>query len=42
MGNVAFRTGDRVHWDGHAFDKDAANGLITPTYRGPWKLPPVV
>ena len=42
MGNVAFRTGDKVHWDGHAFDKDAANGLITPTYRGPWKLPPVV
>ncbi len=41
MGNAAFRTGDKIYWDGQRFDKDAANALITPTYRGPWKLPPV-
>lgn len=39
MGNIAFRTGDKVYWDGQRFDSDAANALVTPTYRGPWKLP---
>jgi predicted dehydrogenase len=42
MGNVAFRTGRKVHWDAAAgnFKDDAqANALITPRYRAPYRLP---
>ena len=42
MGNVAFRTGRKVHWDAAAgeFKGDAeANALITPRYRAPYRLP---
>jgi predicted dehydrogenase len=42
MGNIAWRAGRKVHWDSAAgkFKGDAeANALITPRYRGPYKLP---
>lgn len=42
MGNVAWRTGRKVHWDAAAsqFKDDAeANALITPRYRAPYRLP---
>jgi hypothetical protein len=42
MGNVAWKTGRKVHWDAAAglFKDDAeANALITPTYRAGYKLP---
>lgn len=42
MGNVAWRTGRKVHWDAAAgqFKNDAeANALITPQYRAPYRLP---
>lgn len=42
MGNVAWRTGRKVHWDQSAgrFKDDAeANALITPRYRAPYRLP---
>ncbi len=42
MGNVAWRTGRKVHWDTSAgeFKGDAeANALITPQYRAPYRLP---
>jgi predicted dehydrogenase len=42
MGNVAWRTGRKVHWDATAgqFKDDAqANALITPRYRAPYRLP---
>ncbi|MDG5489727.1 Gfo/Idh/MocA family oxidoreductase [Sphingomonas sp. BGYR3] len=42
MGNVAWRTGRKVHWDAAAgsFKDDAqANALITPAYRAPYRLP---
>ncbi|MDJ0276460.1 Gfo/Idh/MocA family oxidoreductase [Sphingomonas sp. 2R-10] len=42
MGNVAWRTGRKVHWDAAAgqFRDDAqANALITPRYRAPYRLP---
>lgn len=41
MGNVAWRTGRKVHWDAKTgrFKGDAAaNALITPRYRAPWRL----
>ncbi|ESQ73428.1 hypothetical protein ABAC402_19380, partial [Asticcacaulis sp. AC402] len=43
MGNIAYRTGGKVQWDAqkNRFDVAAANALITPTYRAPWKLPKV-
>jgi predicted dehydrogenase len=42
MGNIAWRTGRKVHWDAAAgqFKGDAeANALITPRYRAPYRLP---
>lgn len=42
MGNVAWRTGRKVHWDATAgrFKGDtAANALISPRYRAPYRLP---
>ena len=42
MGNVAWKTGRKVHWDAAAgeFTSDAeANALITPKYRAPYRLP---
>jgi predicted dehydrogenase len=42
MGNVAQRTGRKVHWNAETgqFDGDAeANRLITPSYRKPYGLP---
>ena len=44
LGNIAFRTNDKVYWDGKrmAFDGNAkANALIKPGYRKPWILPSV-
>ncbi|MFL6735088.1 MAG: Gfo/Idh/MocA family protein [Sphingomicrobium sp.] len=42
MGNIAWRTGRKVHWDAAAgqFKGDTgANALITPRYRAPYVLP---
>lgn len=44
MGNIALRTNSQVEWDEakQNFGKNkAANQLITPNYRKPWKLPKV-
>ena len=44
LGNIAFRTGAKVHWDGADMtfkDNDAANALVRAQYDGPWKLPRV-
>lgn len=41
MGNIAYRTGEKLLWDDEKckFNSEAANKLIKPTYRDPWKLP---
>lgn len=40
MGNVAWRSGRKVHWDGCRFAGDAdANALIARCYRAPYRLP---
>ena len=41
MGNIAYRTGDRVYWDAakNKFTSSEANNLIKPTYHNGWKLP---
>lgn len=40
LGNIAYRTGKKLVWDGSSFtnDKDA-NQYLVPQYRDPWKLP---
>lgn len=41
MGNIAFRTGEKLHWDSETgtFSELAANELIKPKYRLPWQIP---
>jgi predicted dehydrogenase len=42
MGNISYRTGNKLVWDDSArkfISDDKANALITPAYRTPWKLP---
>ncbi len=40
LGNIAYRTGKKLVWDGTKFTNDAeANNYLIPDYREPWKLP---
>ncbi|MGS0524707.1 hypothetical protein ACU8V7_05355 [Zobellia nedashkovskayae] len=41
MGNVAFKTGNRIYWDAASgkFKEEDANKLITANYQNNWKLP---
>lgn len=41
MGNVAYRTGEKVYWDDtkQQFKTETANKLITPVYNNGYKLP---
>lgn len=42
LGNIAYRTGSRIEWntDSHRIDgTDAANALLRPEYRSPWRFP---
>lgn len=42
LGNIAYRTGKKLIWDGKKFTNDSdANNLLIPNYREPWKLPVV-
>lgn len=41
MGNVAFKTGDRIYWDVSAgqFKNEAANTYLKANYKNGWELP---
>jgi hypothetical protein len=41
MGNIAFRTGEKVNWDNakQQFGTSTANKLIVPEYHNGWTLP---
>ena len=41
MGNIAYKTGNRIYWDNEksTFDNPKANELITPTYHNGWSIP---
>jgi predicted dehydrogenase len=41
MGNMAFRTGEKIYWNNteQTFNSAEANKLITPEYHNNWKLP---
>ncbi|MBS1232004.1 MAG: putative NADH-dependent dihydrogenase [Bacteroidetes bacterium] len=42
LGNIAYRTGKKLVWNGTRFtNDDEANGYLVPRYRDPWKLPTV-
>ncbi|MFO7617914.1 MAG: Gfo/Idh/MocA family oxidoreductase [Bacteroidales bacterium] len=43
MGNIAYRTGLELHWDGEArrFNESEANRYLQPEYRKPWELPKI-
>ena len=42
LGNIAYRTGKKLVWDGTKFTNDVdANKYLIPDYREPWKLPKV-
>ena len=42
LGNIAYRTGKKLVWDGTRFTNDVeANSFLVPSYRDPWKLPTV-
>jgi hypothetical protein len=41
MGNIAFRTGDKLQWDSEAgrfIDNDAANRMLQAEYHNGWAL----
>jgi predicted dehydrogenase len=40
IGNIAYRTGKKLIWDGTKFTNDTdANNYLIPNYREPWKFP---
>jgi predicted dehydrogenase len=42
LGNIAYRSGKKLVWDGAKFTNDAdANKYLIPSYRAPWKLPTI-
>ena len=42
LGNIAYRTGKKLVWNGTRFtNDDEANRYLLPNYRNPWKLPTV-
>ena len=42
LGNIAYRTGKKLVWDGSQFTNDEeANKYLLPSYREPWKLPTI-
>jgi len=42
LGNIAYRTGKKLVWDGTKFTNDTdANSYLVPNYREPWNLPKV-
>jgi len=42
LGNIAYRSGKKLVWDGARFTNDQeANRYLIPSYREPWKLPTI-
>ena len=41
LGNIAFKTGNKVHWnaDSQTFREEKANNFLTASYHNKWKLP---
>jgi predicted dehydrogenase len=41
LGNIAYRTGKKLTWDGVTFHDAEADAYLCKEYRNPWKLPKV-
>ena len=41
LGNIAYRTGKKLVWDGKTFHDKKADAYLCKEYRAPWKLPKV-
>ena len=41
LGNIAYRTGKKLTWDGKTFHDKKADAYLCKEYRAPWKLPKV-
>jgi hypothetical protein len=42
LGNIAYRSGKKLVWDGSRFtNDDEVNKYLIPSYRAPWKLPTI-
>ena len=41
LGNIAYRTGKKLSWDGTTFHDAEADAFLCKPYRAPWKLPEV-
>ncbi len=41
LGNIAYRTGKKLTWDGKSFHDPEADQYLCKTYREPWKLPKI-
>ena len=41
LGNIAYRTGKRLTWDGTTFGDAEADSYLVKPYRAPWELPKI-
>ncbi len=41
LGNIAYRTGKKLTWDGKTFHDKEADALLCKQYRAPWELPKI-
>ncbi|GHV66522.1 NADH-dependent dehydrogenase [Bacteroidia bacterium] len=41
LGNIAYRTGKQLSWDGKSFHDSKADKYLVKEYRNPWKLPKI-
>ena len=41
LGNIAYRTGKKLTWDGKSFPDREADSYLCKEYRKPWKLPKI-
>ncbi|MDR0797041.1 MAG: Gfo/Idh/MocA family oxidoreductase [Tannerella sp.] len=41
LGNIAYRTGKKLSWDGKSFNDKEADAYLTKQYRAPWEFPKI-
>lgn len=41
LGNIAYRTGKKLSWDGKSFGDTEADAYLTKEYRNPWRMPQI-
>jgi len=41
LGNIAYRTGKKLSWDGRSFNDAEADKYLCKEYRAPWELPKI-